>query len=256
MRKILINLSSLGLLCLIPFLSGCDWSSGSQDNFNTSGGSSVVNISGFYEGTLGGRAVANTSNGNINSFTIQQSGNRIEVVDNQGSRYTGSIGTPRSLIPPGATTIPDGALAAVYQVSFTGKDNVAARDIEFSGVINVVAISDIVSSSNTSSNTNTTQDDTTTTTTSSSTSSISIPQQDGVDGVEPGIDETVTTTTSSTTGSTNGTNNTSSSGRTFQLTDQNAQNRLEGTWVEIGGVVSDVDAIGSGVQGNIVVEEE
>jgi len=257
MRKTLTNLCSIGLLSSVALLVGCDWSSGSQDgnNFNLRGSASIANISGFYRGTLQGRAVAETSNGNINNFTIQQSGNRIEVIDNQGSRYVGSVGNPLLLVPEGSTTIPVGAEAATYQISFSGKDNVAARDIEFTGVITLVTVDDVVGSSTSNSNTQTNQDDTTTTTTSSSTSTISIPQQNGVDGIEPGIDETVTTTTTSTTGNTNSNSNTQTDSVSFELTDANTQLRLRGTWSEVGGVTSSVDALAAGIQGNIVVPD-
>lgn len=240
MKKSLVTLTTCSLLAALTLLVGCDWSSGSGDNnFNTRGLSSISNISGFYRGTLGGRAVSNTSRGNINNFTIQQSGNRIEVIDNQGSRYVGSVGNPLLLLPPETTTISDGAEVASYQISFTGRDGVAAKDIEFSGVITLVTVTDVQGETSTQTNT----DNTTTTTTTTTTSSV--PEQEGVDGVEPGVDETSTTTNE------NVDNNETTRTTGFSLTDANTQLRLRGTWKEIDGPTSAVDALGAGIVGNI-----
>jgi hypothetical protein len=244
MKKSLVTLTTCSLLAGLTLLVGCDWSSGGGDNnFNTRGLSSISNISGFYRGTLGGRAVANTSRGNINNFTIQQSGNRIEVIDNQGSKYVGSVGTPLSLIPPNATDLPAGASLATYQVSFSGKDGVAAKDIEFSGVITLVTVTDVQGDTSTQTNQNNNNNTVTTTITTTN----SIPQQVGVDGVEPGVNQTTTDTTTSEQVNNNETVQTTE----FTLTDANTQLRLRGTWKEIGGVTSQVDALAAGLVGNV-----
>jgi hypothetical protein len=238
MKKILVYLSTGALLPLALFLVGCDWESGSGDNnFNLSGGSSNINISGFYRGTLQGRAVDRTSNGNINFLTIQQSGNRVEITDNQGSKYVGTVGAPNLLIPEGADSVPNGATLATYQISFSGKDNVAARDIEFSGTINIVSVSDINGATSSSTRDRVNGSETTGTFTSLVTNIV--------DGVEVVTNTTTTTTDNDTTTRENTTQ------YDFTLTEQTTQLRLRGTWVEVGGVVSGVDAVASGVQGNI-----
>ena len=142
-----MNLRSLilssALLCMATAFWGCDWSGGGDGGFNTSRAGLDVNISGVYKGTLsGGKAVSNTSGAPISNFVFQQSGNVIEVTDSNGQMYRGNVGAPGAVFT-GTGTIPSGALLASYQISFSGKDGVAAKDIEFTGIIHAVAIIDI-----------------------------------------------------------------------------------------------------------------
>jgi len=226
-------------LAALLMMTACDWSSGSQENFNLSGGSSNINVSGFYEGnTTGGRVVANTSNGNIVSIVIQQSGNRVEVTDNQGSTYSGSLGSPLNTLSGGTAT--SGTVVSSFQISFSGKDGVAAKDINFTGVLTIVAVSDI--DAVTSTNTNDNGGSSTTTT---NTNSV-------IEPTEPD-DEGSGTITDSTSTATNTTTDSTTSTSTYSLTGPTTQLRLQGTWVEVGGVVSNVSAIGPPAVGNISI---
>lgn len=238
MRRLDRKIPHLICLAAVFFLTGCDWDSGSQANFNTSGGSSSVNISGVYRGTQGSRAVQNTSNGNITFLTIQQSGNRVTVTDNQGSTYEGSIGAPLFASAVNNGIILPGAVASTYQISFTGKDGVAARDVEFNGVITIVTVTDVIGEDVTGSSSSGT-DNTTTVTTNSIIEPIA-PDDEGA-GTETNTTNTTTSSSSTTT----------TTSRSFSLTRNNNQLELNGTWVEIGGVVSGVSAIGPPAQGNI-----
>ncbi|MCZ7591215.1 MAG: hypothetical protein M5U15_03255 [Kiritimatiellae bacterium] len=98
MKCMMLVASLVGVGLLVG--TGCDWSSGG-DSLNTSQGAGVnINFSGVYNGNIGGRAVDRTSAGNISHLTIRQSGNRIEVVDSQGSHYSGSVGAPGVVSQP------------------------------------------------------------------------------------------------------------------------------------------------------------
>lgn len=132
-----------GTLALVS--TSCDWSGGSSDDFNTSGGSTSVNISGFYSGVQNsGLAVSRTSGGAITSLTVQQSGNTLNVTDSNGQNYKGNVGSPLTLASPDDLgLIPTGAQLASFQVSWAGTDGVAQRDVSFSGVISVVSINSI-----------------------------------------------------------------------------------------------------------------
>ncbi|MFT5499012.1 MAG: hypothetical protein ACI9TH_004427 [Kiritimatiellia bacterium] len=137
--------TATGCIALSLLGTSCDWSGGGDSNFNTSGGSVAINISGSYRGILGdGRAVSNTSGGSISSLVLQQSGNTLEVSDSNGQRYRGTVGSPLALASPDdAGFLSVGAQLANFQVSWSGKDGVAAKDISFSGVISVVTVDDI-----------------------------------------------------------------------------------------------------------------
>lgn len=122
-------------------VAGCDWSSNGT-SFNTSKGAGVnINFSGVYNGQIGGKAVAKTTKGTISRLTISQTGNRIEVVDSQGSRYVGSVGAPG--VASFDNTISAGEEIVQSQISWEGKDEVAQRDVEFVGIIHAVAVTEI-----------------------------------------------------------------------------------------------------------------
>ena len=217
MKRTALNLMSLTALAATVFLVACDWESGSQANFNSR--AENVNITGVYQGQLsGGRAVSNTSNGNILSLNIQQSGNTIRVLDNQGSRYDGRVSAPdiRSDVSGGSLTT--GTTVVAYQIGFTGRDGVAARDIEFSGSLTLATITNVRSSSS-----STDRDST------SNTTQTTGPIVDG--------DTTTTSTSSSTTAISSDTS------ESFALNENNSAMRLRGTWIEKGGVVANVNAL-------------
>lgn len=246
-------LFSLALALPVVLLFGCDWSSsGSGGGYNTSQGAGVsINLSGVYRGELGGgAAVARTSRGRITTLTLSQTGNKLDVIDNQGSRYTGAVGSPRLVAEPRADgSYPAGAELTQGQVSFSGKDNVSGKEIQFAGIVHVVAVTDI--RGNTSE----------TTTTSGSANNSEKVVNDGTNTTRTSTTvqgNQVTTTTvviNNQTGSTISSNQTTETIGTvfsqFQITGANSQYRLEGTWVENDGVTSGVQARSAGTSGLI-----
>ncbi|HNS81837.1 MAG TPA: hypothetical protein PKM67_10310 [Kiritimatiellia bacterium] len=261
MKKYLVWLC---IASLSVVLAGCDWSAGgSSDGFNTSKGAGVnINVSGVYSGAINGRAVERTSGaGQILSLVVSQSGNTVEVTDNQGSRYQGTIGAPGAVATATGGIYPAGAELVQYQINFSGKDNVAAQDVEFVGTIHAVSVTDIRGTSSTSGSSTTDQNTRTTTETV-------------VDVVKDTTTDTITTTigapgdpfyrvttqvivTDNSTGdvisnttTTTGTSSTTTT-RTYSITEANTQMRLEGTWIEAGGLSARVDAISRGVGGTI-----
>jgi hypothetical protein len=142
------NLGLAPALCLILSVAGltsCDWTGGSGSDFNTSRGGININVSGFYRGAgSGGRAVARSTGGAISNFTIQQSGNVLEVLDNNGQRYRGTVGSPLATATANDLgLIPTGAQLANFQINWKGKDGTAGKNVQFTGIINVVAVTDI-----------------------------------------------------------------------------------------------------------------
>ncbi len=303
--------------------SACEWSGGSDGGFNTSKVDFNANISGQYTGLLaGGKAVAVTSGAPITRLLIQQTGNAVEVTDTFGNKYRGQVGAPGAIGDFG-TIIPSGASVASFQVGWRGTDNTAGREVEFSGVINLITVENVQgdtstqttssnnsnssdatrangsssdsasTSANTSNSTSgstdgTTSDSTTATTGTGaggdpgSTQTITVvePTGNGTTNVTtvvtttPGDNITVTTgsgattsaTTDSTSDRTSDSGNTSDSTRTsavdnsstqssqnasdstrtitstFSISEGNAQFRLQGTWIEQGGLVAQVEA--------------
>jgi len=115
----------------LSLFTGCDWSSGGDDaSFNTSGESNRINVSGIYGDPDGDRIVSRSSGAAIRTLTIQQSGNRLEIVDNHGSTYTGSLGTPNLQ----QDSSPAGQNSINNQASFTGHDKAANKEVNFTGV--------------------------------------------------------------------------------------------------------------------------
>lgn len=255
MRLKILTLSAILLTGAVVFW-GCEWSGGDSD-FNTSKGAGAeINISGIYQGTLsGGKAVSSTSNGNITSFTLTQAGNRIDVIDNQGSRYTGSVGTPiLSHLPSSTSVAPPGWLAAQYQVSWTGQDGVAAVPIQFSGVIDVVTVERVQGTSTAGS--------------SSSSGDISFEGGEGTNNTQTIIIEEPTGdgTTNRivivnqdpnaqqiTTNASREVSTSTETSTSFSLTEANSQLRLRGTWIEQGGRSSGVSCISAGNPGSVTV---
>jgi hypothetical protein len=295
MKKIVwTSIVGLAAGILVLSTSGCDWSSsGSSGSFNTSQGAGInVNFSGFYRGELsGGKAVERTANGNILTFTISQVGNRITVTDNQGSTYSGSVGSPGLVAQPSGGVYPPGAELVQGQISFSGKDEVAARDIEFAGIIRIVTVTDVQgktttrasgsssssgstnfnnqgSSSTTPVETRRTFNDGTNTTVvtvltvgspgdpffSETTTTVVF---ENSTGREISRNTTVTRASGSGSGSDNSRNQTSETVETteFSISENNTQYRLEGTWIEKGGGTSPVRARSAGSAGSIVTEE-
>jgi hypothetical protein len=245
---------------LLLSTSGCDWSSGGGVNsFNTSQGAGFnLNFSGFYRGELsGGRAVEATSGGTITSFTVNHVGNSLTVVDNNGSTYQGTVGSPGVVSDPINGVYPAGAELVQSQVSWKGRDIASGQQVEFVGIIHVVSVIDIEQEIESSSSTETTQDGVTTT--------VNQLDENTVETITVIVDgettTTITTVTDSSTGEVISSSTTSSSTETessfdgYQITEANSQYRLEGTWIEEFGLVSRVQARSAGSAGLITVEE-
>jgi hypothetical protein len=238
-RALFLSLAAASLVA-VALITGCEngWTT-NDSGFNSSeGAGATINFSGYYQGMNGGRAVATTSSGNIMTLTIQQGGNTVEVVDNQGSTYRGTIGSPGAVSPSSESGYSTGAQLAQAQINFSGHDNVSGKDISFAGVIHAVSISDITTEDSSDELT-----DETTTSIKDGTNTVSTTTK--VFGTLNSefyrvVTETVTTTPTDevierivkTIGTTS-----------YSLTEANTQYRLQGTWVEDGGVVSGVDAI-------------
>lgn len=247
----------------IILMTGCegDWTS-SEEGFNTSQGAGVdINFSGVYHGALaGGRIVHHTSGQGINQLTIRQSGNTIDVTDNYGSKYAGTVGAPGTVSDPGGV-FSAGALLLQGQISFSGHDNSANKHVEFVGVIHAVAVTDIRGT--TTSDTSSQQQNTTTTTnvfiTSAGTNTATITTIIIYDGFGNVIFQQVTTVTTTPSGTeisrdTETIDNRSSETTAtteYSITEANTQYRLEGTWVEEGGVTAQVDGLSPATAGLI-----
>lgn len=263
---------------------GCDWSS-QGTSLNTSQGAGVnINFSGVYEGAIDGKAVAKTSKGTISRLVIQQTGNRLEVTDSQGSRYEGSVGSPGLVADPRTDgTYPPGAELVQSQISFSGRDGVAQRDIEFVGIIHAVAVKDVRGTTTTettgggttnasSSTSSDVQEGKITTVVNNGETTTTIEELTvGVPGVPGFYQKTTTTiTTDNKTGqeisrtvktenievesdsATTGSSTTTTT--TYEITEANSQYRLEGTWIEKDSpIVSRVDALSRGTFGIITI---
>ncbi|MEM7312165.1 MAG: hypothetical protein AAF497_03340 [Planctomycetota bacterium] len=225
--------------------SSCDFSGGGGGNdFNASQGV-TVNWTGVYFGSLsGGLAVSGTSAGNITRFVLTQSGNTVEVLDDKGNKYVGRIGAPGVVADPDPVSgaFASSALLVQSQIAWEGKDEVAQRDVEFVGVLHIVAVTDIQgnSSLNTRNTTRTSQDTSNQNATSTTTGSQTVNVGSGTDNGQEDIDVTEQDISNDSTLSTQ--NDQSTQTTTFQVTEANSQFRLQGTWVEQGGGVFNVQA--------------
>lgn len=127
-------------LVFLLMYAGCEWESG--DSFNTSKGAGVfVNFSGVYL-PRDSEFIAGT---NVTRLIIRQTGNVIEAYDNNGSRYEGKVGTPEIISPGGGNTgiYPDGADMVQTHIWFSGRNKDSRKDVNFVGLLRVVAITEI-----------------------------------------------------------------------------------------------------------------
>ena len=263
-RALFLSLLASSLV-VTALITGCDWST-NDAGFNTSEGAGVsINFSGYYHSTEGGRLVKNTSAGNIVSLTIQQAGNSVEVHDNQGSTYRGTIGAPGSVSSSSSGSYPSGAQLAQAQINFSGHDNVSAKDITFAGIIHAVAVTDIkgTTETDTSTDTRTRTETVTTNVTIGSTgqevvTTVTTTEYDAngnetykrISTTKTTPDGTVISHNVSETGTRTDTS-TDTATTTYTITEANSQYRLQGTWVEQAGKVSEVDGISAGNSGTI-----
>ncbi len=270
MKRIMLAATVAGVGLLLG--AGCDWSS-QGGSLNTSQGAGVnINFSGVYNGNISGRAVDRTSAGTISRLTIRQSGNRVEVIDSQGSRYEGSVGAPGLIASPSEGVFPPGAELVQSQISWAGKDGVAQREVEFVGIIHAISVEEVNGDSkkNTSENSSERTDnysyDTTTTVTTNATHDQVITKTERAYDSDGNLvfEEITETTIKGTPGDVRTTKRTVVDNRskknsstvttdtTYRITEQNVQYRLEGTWIEKNSpIVSRVDAISRGANGTI-----
>lgn len=265
MKRVLFLSLLASSLVVTALITGCDWST-NDAGFNTSEGAGVsINFSGYYHSTEGGRLVKNTSAGNIVSLTIQQAGNSVEVHDNQGSTYRGTIGAPGSVSSSSSGSYPSGAQLAQAQINFSGHDNVSAKDITFAGIIHAVAVTDIKGTTETDTSTDTRTANETWTTNitvgSTGTEIETVVTVIAYNGAGDEIYRSVETTTTTPDGTVTAHNVSITDNRTdtstetetvtYTITEANSQYRLQGTWVEQAGKVSEVDGISAGNSGTI-----
>lgn len=265
-----VSISGITALAgLLMFSGGCEWSGGGgSGSFNTSQGAGIsVNFSGVYRGNYdGGKAVQSSSGAAITRLTLTQAGNTIEVIDNNGNRYSGKVGSPGLVYSPTADSlvIPPGAELMQAQVNFEGTDGSSGREVQFVGIVHVVTVTDVksrteVSGSGSTNATSTTSTQPTTTTktvndgtNTTITTTITTPVQ-VITTVETHNNQTGETINKTTTVVENkGSSSTEGQSQTitYSITEANSQYRLEGQWVEKGGNTSGVDALspaGSGV---------
>jgi hypothetical protein len=281
MRRLRSLMMMGGLLGFTATFLSCDFSTGGDGGFNTSRANLEVNFSGQYLGLLsGGKAVSITSGAPITSFTIQQTGNTIQIIDSNGQTYQGVLGAPGAVVnPDSSATLPVGAQLAVFQTSWQGTDGVAQKQVKFTGVIDVVTIDRVEgdstdisideefnqeSSSERDSNFDNSSE-------SDSSQEIEGPLiiEDG-GGLTNIFDITSSSSSSSSSSSDSSGSNSSSTDQsisrtrsreittTFELSENNTQLRLRGTWVEEGGFVAQVSAASPGngfFIGRVIVDD-
>lgn len=200
---------------------GCDWES-TEDGFNTSkGAGALINFSGVYRARSGGYLVAS----NITQLVLNQSGNTVEVWDNNNSYYRGSVGSPGVLSSQDSVTgvYPAGATMVQSQLNFNGLNEVTGNNVSFIGIIHAVAITDVQGT--------TTQTLVSNGQTNSQTFNLSAPP----------------ITTGSSTVSNN--QNQVTTSVQYQITENNTQYLLDGNWVEEHGIQASVTGIAPAVAG-------
>lgn len=283
LREIKGIVTLCALLGGFALIVGCDWTSGG-DSWNTSGGAGSINFSGVYNGNLsGGRAVERTTGGPVTRLVLSQQGNALEVTDNNGSTYRGTIGASARVTTAEVTfeggsgpvgdasdnaipILPEGLQFGQAQVSFSGNDNVAAKTIEFAGSIYAVAVTKIRGETTTDASGRETEAEITYTQEitrnelSGSRTEVTITiigfdlmGNEVFRSVETFIEEPDGRITNRRTEVTDRRTSSSSSERiaSFTLNPGNVQYRMEGTWIEQGGTVAGVDALAAGSAGVI-----
>ena len=283
-----------GVIAGLVFLLGCEWTT-NTDSFNTSQGAGAnINFSGVYFGKLaGGRAVSGTSGAPISRLVLQHAGSAVKVLDNNGSTYEGSIGSPGVIAPASGGVYPVGATLAQGQINFSGVDIIAGKKVNFAGVIHAVAVDDVRGESEIQITTESVEDNqyrtdeasqsrennytwtsnmTFSTAGTSTVTTLHIIAYDENGNIAY---ESITTTTTTPNGNvltesrvikdnrSSSTNSSRERGREYSdgrqqvestkyyITEANTQYRLQGTWIEEGGVNASVDALSPATSGLI-----
>ncbi len=230
------------VLLVSALLTACEWNSG--DSFNTSQlGGLTVSFSGYYQGTVSGK-----SGNAVIALTVLQSGSTLEVYDNLGNQYEGTLGSAQTY-GSGADTILSGTTIADSQVSFSGTDHSAGRTVDFAGVISVVSIENI-------------QGTTTITSTGDTSVDTDLDNETGSDESSSDLDIDTSTVDISTSTSSNSDSNVSNfdgdsssesaaSITTYALSEANIQYKLQGVWMEDGGASAVLSMTSAGSVGSI-----
>lgn len=251
---------ALALSIVVLGLVGCesDWTSGGESGFNTSRGAGVnINFGGVYDGMFSGsKAVQSKSGSPVTRFVITHAGNSIRVIDNNGSQYEGNIGSPGAVAEPQGGVYPAGAELVQSQVTFSGIDYSSGKKVEFVGIFRAVAVEDIRGASSKTEDTYNraitwTTNVTISTQTTNSTKVTTIIAYDSNGNEVYRSTETITTNPQGTVIGydykvEDKRNVTSVEEFKYYLTEANTQYRLEGTWMEENGVISQVDAMSKG----------
>ena len=145
MKKITLRSAVLGMLFSFVVLMGCEFESGGSGGFNTSL-FGWVNFSGVYREGEGGFLVSEfTASGGTNAvpagstgveviqFTVFQSGNVLEIVDNNGAKYVGQFGKVENTAGAVAEFTAEGLSASGIPVLMVGT---------FQGVVDGSTLSD------------------------------------------------------------------------------------------------------------------
>ncbi len=274
--------SALATAAAVVILAGCDWTTGGAGY--SSGRTANINFSGTYNGALNnGIAIERSSGAPINRLVISQQGDALEVLDNNGARYRGRIGNIAVVVSVGDEVVtefedsafdvgafPEGTQLAQAQVSWTG-NNSAGQKVEFVGTIFAVAVTDIqgqMSSSSSGSSQSQTEfvTETITQTAEDGTNIVITTTNVGFDfssGTPVENYREVQIVTQTPTGIVieqetiveDRREQQESDGvvREYILGAQNTQYRLQGVWVEVGGVSANVDALAAGSAGSVSI---
>jgi hypothetical protein len=224
MKNISLYLIAGLLLGFSAVFVGCEWES-TEEGFNTSqGAGALVNFSGVYRSKTAAPLVGTT----VTQLVILQTGNTLEVWDNNNSYYKGSVGSPGIVGTPDAVTgsYPSGATMVQAQVNFAGVNADTGETVTFVGVLHAVAVNDVRG------------------TTSSTTTTVSTNASDSLSFGSGGYTNTTTTA--------NNTQTQSGATTTYSITEANTQYVLDGNWIEGGGggastVISAISPASSGL---------
>ena len=147
MRKFFSLSLAVALGVVFCLLQGCDWSGSGSGGFNTSRAAGVnVNFSGYYRPKTGDYITGS----NLTYFVLTQTGNALEVFDNNNSYYTGYVGAPGIQAEPDRTTgaYSAGANLLQAQISFAGVNKASGSQVEFVGIVRAFAMSQVSGQAN------------------------------------------------------------------------------------------------------------
>lgn len=113
------------------FLSACE-----VDSANTVNRDVQVNFSGIYRKSDGSQLPSQQTGAPVTQFDLRQSGDRLELVDNNGILWKGSIGNSPDASNPDATFTVGGRTTAGQDVTISGnlrKDSASATTASMNG---------------------------------------------------------------------------------------------------------------------------